>query len=87
MKQTCRGCKISQGAGCEGKGGDGKADDGKILKMPTIGAIDGCRIVDEPDVGEGEGGEAEELGSFVSDCFGSGSRVFACVDESREAIE
>ena len=34
--------------------------------MPAIGVIDGCRIVDEPDVGEGEGGEAEELGSFVS---------------------
>ena len=66
MKQTCRGCKISQGAGCEGKGSDGKADDGEVLKMPAIGVIDGCRIVDEPDVGEGEGGEAEELGSFVS---------------------
>ena len=58
VKQMCRGCKISQGAGCEGKSSDGKADDGEVLKMPAIGDIDGCRIVDEPDVGEGEGGEA-----------------------------
>lgn len=40
------------------------------MEVPAIRVIDGSRIVDEPDIGVGEGGQAKELGRVSVTAYG-----------------